>query len=66
MGSARTEFSDASTDSVSRSRSASGLGPLTDESNNECGVCRPNTVIVCAPASRNSADRMLASVSEWQ
>ena len=59
---ARTEFSDASTASVSRSRRAPEYVP----SNNECGVCRPNTVMVWAPDSRRAGDRMLGSVSEWQ
>ena len=39
-------------------------GSLPDS--RECGVCRPNTVSVCAPESRSAGDRMLGSVSEWQ
>ena len=62
IGSARTELSESITAICRRSRMASLFASVTSRS----GVCSPKTVRVWAPAVRNSGDRMLGSVSEWQ
>ena len=60
IGSARTEFNELSAAEVSASRIRSG----PPEAIKLCGVCSPNTVIVCAPEARNSSDRIDGSFRE--
>ena len=60
-GSASTSSSAASV-----AASAAARAPSGSARNSRAGMCRPNTVSVCAPDAASSGPRIDGSVSEWQ